>query len=120
MRRKGPADHLPAERIQDDGEIGELLRQVEIGNIVDSELLEAGQLQASRQIRHYAPATLEYVGIDHGPAAAVGNQSLPQKRRNAPGSLMTNSRPRVSTPSVRNRPSARDRLPGVMPIRLAR
>ena len=46
-----PAHHFARERVDDDGEIDEVLGEPDIGDVGDPELVEAGGTQPAREIR---------------------------------------------------------------------
>jgi hypothetical protein len=53
-----PADHSAAEGIEHDGQVDELLAQPNIGDVGHPKLVDAGQLEVARQVRHHPPLVL--------------------------------------------------------------
>src|SRR5215469_1043007 len=56
MLLQRPADNLAAECIEDDSEIAELLRQMQVGDIGDPELIKTAEHDTADQIGNDAPA----------------------------------------------------------------
>jgi hypothetical protein len=58
MGLQGPSDYAPAKRVEHDGEIGELFPHANVGDVGHPELVEAGQDDVARQVRHHPPAVV--------------------------------------------------------------
>jgi hypothetical protein len=84
VRLQSPTDDAPAERIQHDYQIGELLAHAHVRHVGHPGLIDAGKLHLTSQIRHNSPAM---IGLrrnrNEGPFAQAEKVVLAHQSRHA-------------------------------------